>query len=90
MATISIERIRKLRANSKVTYRRHVITVKECLIRLFKQRNEFIDMDEIMLSTGISYRTLHAMMGVWVKKGVIVRLYVNSRAFYGLPEFLKD
>lgn len=89
MPSISIDRIKKLRNASKARKTKERVTIRQRLIELLKRRNEFLDMDEIRLATKIKYRILYGTLTPLVRKGVILRLYVDGRAFYGLPEFLK-
>lgn len=89
MATISIKRMKRLRNINKVTYVPKKGVIKTGIITLLKHKNEFVDMDEIRLFfRDLDNRRLHSTITYLICKGIIVRMYVKSRAFYGLPEFL--
>ena len=89
MATISIKTMKRLRKTERVTITSRWGMIKKGVLMFLKEKNAFVDMDEIKcFFGGCDNSTLHSSVSYLVKKGIIVRLYVNSKAFYGLPEFL--
>ncbi len=58
-------------------------------MRLLKESGEFLSMDEVRLGTDMNNIILNATLSNLVRKGEIIRVYVDSKPFYGLPEFLK-
>ena len=91
MAIISIKTMKRLRNTDKVTKVSRKGIIKKGVLMLLKKENAFVDMDEIRcFFMDCDNNLLHTCVNYLVRKGIIVRLYVDRKAFYGLPEFLDE
>ena len=64
--------------------------LKNEVIYLLRERGEFLTTTDFHRHINLEGRhpqTLGALLAYLVKKGVIVRVFRDSRAYYGLPDF---